>query len=133
MLPLAIPLDSDGVMPTAPVPRLSADVEHPIATGDRFDLRLVSAGGSKRAPDPPRPGDTAVRRARFWRSFTLRDMSHEEEALGVVAGHGMIPVRRSVPRGRLLPWQERTNIYRAPYQTYSELVGAEAGVAAPGL
>lgn len=129
MFPIAAPLPQDRTgMPLAPVPRESADVEHPTAIGFGVSERMVSAVGYRPAPDPPRQGATATRRARFWRSWTWTFTGHEQDALLGSSRRPVIPNAQG-PRGRQAPHQQRTNIYRAPFQTYSE--AQDAG--APGL
>jgi hypothetical protein len=126
--PVAAQLAQDRMaVPLAPAPRESADVTHRVAIGDAFSGRLVADVGYRPAPDPPRQGATATRRSRFWRQWTLTWPYHEQDWL---LGR-LVPRNRGAqaPRGRQAAWADRTNIYRAPYVTYSEALDAGA----PGL
>lgn len=127
--PIAAQLPGDRMaVRQSPAPRLAGDVVHRVATGVNVSERLVSASPYKPAPDPPRQGATASRRARFWRSFTLTWPFHEQEQL-LGSSRRTVDPTASSPRGRQAPWQERTNLYRAPYTTYSEAVDS----AVPGI
>lgn len=122
-----LPGDRMGVR-LSPVPRESEDVQHRVAVGVNVSERMVAAVVPKRAPDPPRQGDTPARRPRFWRSFTLTWPHHEQAAL-LGSSRPPVVMTAAAPRGRQLPWRRRSNLYRAPYTTYSE--AQDAG--APGL
>lgn len=114
--------------PIAAVPRMPDDVVVPTSTGLLVSERMVADVTYRPAPDPPRSGETAARRPRFWRAFVLHWPFHERETL-LGNSRVMTSPLAQVPQGEQLPWIERTNLYRAPYSTYSQ--AQDSGI--PGL